>query len=131
MRDCHAYDYAVLRVVPEVAREEFINVGVILSCPDRQFLGVRTHVDAERLRAFAPGLDEELVRAHLAALEAVCRGGDEAGPIGALPPRQRFHWLVAPKSTIIQTSPPHTGLCRDPKETLDRLLRDYVLGVPR
>ncbi len=131
MRDCHAYDYAVLRVVPEVAREEFINVGVILSCPDRQFLGVRVHVDAERLRAFAPGLDEELVRAHLAALEAVCRGGDEAGPIGALPPRQRFHWLVAPKSTIIQTSPPHTGLCREPEETLDRLLRDYVLGVPR
>ena len=127
MRDCHAYDYAVLRVVPQVEREEFINVGVILSCPDRQFLGTRLHLDAGRLHAFAPGIDEDLVRAHLASFEAVCRGGEDAGPIGELTPRQRFHWLVAPKSTIIQTSPPHTGLCRDPEETLERLLRQYVI----
>ena len=127
MRDCHAYDYAVLRVVPHVEREEFVNVGVILSCPDRQFLGTLVHLDATRLKAFAPGLDEDAVRSHLASFEAVCRGGADTGPIGLLPARQRFHWLVAPRSTVIQTSPAHTGWCRDPEETLERLLRQYVL----
>ena len=126
MRDCHAYDYAVLRVVPQVEREEFINVGVILSCPDRQFLGSLVHLDLPRLHALAPGVDEHLVRTHLASFDAVCRGGPDAGPIGALPPRQRFHWLVAPRSTIIQTSPAHTGWCRDPQETLEKLMRQYV-----
>jgi hypothetical protein len=126
VRDCYAYDYAVLRVVPHVAREEFINVGVILSCPERRFLATRTSVDPTRLKAFAPALDEELVRRHLASFEAVCRGGREAGPIGELPARQRFHWLVAPRSTVIQTSPAHTGWCRDPQETIDRLLALYV-----
>jgi hypothetical protein len=130
VRDCHAYDYAVLRVVPHVEREEFINVGVILSCPDRQFLGSRIHLDAARLEAFAPTLDEDAVRSHLASFEAVCLGGPDAGPIGALPPRQRFHWLVSPRSTVIQTSPTHTGWCRDPEETLDRLLRQYVTSTP-
>ncbi len=127
MRDAHAYDYAVIRIVPHVAREEFVNVGVILSCPGRQFLGTRVHLDAARLRAFAPGLDEDAVRSHLAAFEAVSRGGVDAGPLGELPARQRFHWLVAPRSTVIQTSPVHTGLCRDPQSTLDRLVREYVL----
>ena len=126
MRDCHAYDYAVIRVVPQVEREEFVNVGVILSCPDRQFLQTRVHLDLARLRAFAPDLDVEMVQAPLASFEAICQGGPDAGPIGALPPRQRFHWLVAPRSTIIQTSVPHTGLCRDPLETLERLFRLYV-----
>lgn len=126
MRDGHAYDYAVLRLVPQVEREEFINVGVILSCPDRQFLDARIHLDVARLRAFAPQVDEEIVRAHLASFASVCRGGEDAGPIGALPARQRFHFLVAPKSTILQTSPPHPGLCRDPEETLDRLFQQYV-----
>jgi hypothetical protein len=127
VRDCHAYDYAVLRVVPHVEREEFLNVGVILSCPDRRYLGTRIHLDMARLTAFAPTLDEDAVRSHLAAFDAVCRGGADAGPIGALPARQRFHWLVAPRSTVIQTSPAHTGWCRDPEETLERLLREYVL----
>ena len=126
MRDCYAYDYAVLRVVPHVAREEFINVGVILSCPDRKFLATKTLVDPARLKAFAPALDEELVLSHLASFAAVCRGGREAGAIGVLPARQRFHWLVAPRSTVIQTSPAHTGWCRDPEETLARLLAQYV-----
>ena len=126
MRDCYAYDYAVVRVVPQVEREEFINVGVILSCPDRKFLATRTLLDPARLQAFSPVIDEELVRSHLASFEAVCRGGGEAGPIGALPARQRFHWLVAPRSTVIQTSPAHTGWCRDPEETLLRLLAQYV-----
>ena len=126
MRDSHAYDYAVLRVVPHVEREEFVNVGVILSCPDRQFIGTRIHLDVARLKAFAPTLDEDAVRSHLVSFEAVCRGGADAGPIGLLPARQRFHWLVAPRSTVIQTSPAHTGWCRDPEETLERLLRKYV-----
>jgi Protein of unknown function (DUF3037) len=127
VRDCYAYDYAVLRLVPQVEREEFINVGVILSCPERQFLATRISLDGARLKLFAPTLDEAVVRSHLASFEAVCRGGIDGGPIGALPARQRFHWLVAPRSTIIQTSPAHTGWCRDPEETLDRLLRQYVL----
>ena len=131
MRDSHAYDYAVLRVVPHVEREEFVNVGVILSCPDRQFIGTRIHLDVARLKALAPTLDEDAVRSHLVSFEAVCRGGADAGPIGLLPARQRFHWLVAPRSTVIQTSPAHTGWCRDPEETLERLLRKYVAAPGR
>jgi hypothetical protein len=127
VHDCHAYDYAVIRVVPQVDREEFINVGVVLSCPDRRFLDTRIHIDPARLAAFAPALDEESVRSHLASFEAVCRGGADAGPIGALPARQRFHWLVAPRSTVIQTSPTHTGLCRDPEVAIARLLQRYVV----
>ena len=126
MRDCHAYDYAILRLVPQVEREEFINVGVILSCPDRQFLGVRLSVDQERVAAFAPAVDVATVLLHLHSFEAVCRGGAGAGPIGELPARQRFLWLVAPRSTIIQTSPVHTGWLRDPEAALDKLLRQYV-----
>jgi len=130
VRDCHAYDYAVIRVVPQVEREEFVNVGVILSCPDRQYLGTRLHLDPARLRAFAPELDDEVVRRHLASFEAVSRGGPDAGPIGELAARQRFHWLVAPRSTVIQTSPAHTGWCRDPEQTLERLLHQYVAVAP-
>jgi len=130
VRDCHAYDYAVLRLVPQVEREEFINVGVILSCPGRTFLATRTRLDMARLEVFAPALDADMVRRHLASFEAICRGGLAAGPIGALPARQRFHWLVAPRSTVIQTSPAHTGWCRDPDQTLDRLLGQYVHSHP-
>lgn len=128
MRDCYAYDYAVIRVVPQVERDEFINVGVVLSCPGRHFLGTRVLVDDARLGAFAPTLDRDAVRRHLASFEAVARGGAAAGPIGQLPARQRFYWLTAPRSTVIQTSPAHTGLCHDPEETLEKLLRQYVTG---
>jgi hypothetical protein len=126
VRDGHAYDYAVIRVVPQVAREEFINAGVIVSCPARRYLATRVALDDARLLALSPGADLEMVRSHLAAFEAVARGGDEAGPIGALPPRQRFHWLIAPRSTVIQTSVAHTGWCHDPEQTIERLLREYV-----
>lgn len=126
MRDCHAYDYAVIRVVPQVDREEFVNVGIVLSCPGLRFLGTRVHLDAARLKAFSPGLDLDALGRHLSSFETVARGGPEAGPIGQLPDRQRFHWLVAPRSTMIQTSPAHTGLCRDADETIDRLFRQYV-----
>ena len=122
-----SYDYAVIRVVPRVEREEFVNVGVILSCPSHEFLGARIHVDAARLRALDATLDLETIERHLATIPLICRGGPEAGPIGELPPRQRFHWLVAPRSTQIQTSPVHTGLCEESVATLDHLLRKMVL----
>jgi hypothetical protein len=125
MPDC--YDYAVIRVVPRVEREEFVNVGVILSCPTRDFLDARLHVDAQRLAAFAPGLDIEMVAQHLAVIPLVCRGGEEAGTIGALTTRQRFHWLVAPRSAIIQMSPVHSGVSDDPAAALEQLLRTMVL----
>ena len=120
------YDYAVIRVVPRVDREEFVNVGVIVSCPDRNFLDCRIEVDEARLRALFPGVDLALVRKHLASIPVICRGGDGAGPIGKLPARERFRWLIAPRSTIIQASPAHTGRCSDPPALMERLLETMV-----
>jgi hypothetical protein len=125
-----AYDYAVLRVVPRVERAEFVNAGVILSCPARDFLAARIELDESRLLALDPTVDLDAVRAHLASVPVICAGGAAAGPIGALTPRERFHWLVAPRSTIIQTSPVHTGRCADPQATLDHLL-DTMVRPPR
>ena len=122
----HTYDYAIIRVVPRVERGEMINVGVILSCPDRSFLEARIELDEARLRAFNPALDLDEVRAHLDTIPVTCRGGGEAGPIGALPQRARFHWLVAPRSTIIQMSPVHTGRTDDPAAAIERLLDRMV-----
>lgn len=125
------YDYAVIRVVPRVDREEFVNVGVIVSCPQRDFLDCRIEVDEARLRALFPAIDLELVRRHLASIPAICRGGDEAGPIGKLPARERFRWLIAPRSTIIQASPAHTGRCGDPPALMEHLLDTMVRsGAP-
>jgi hypothetical protein len=126
MHAADTYDYAVIRVVPRIEREEFINAGVILSCQKLGFLGARIALDEARLLALAPDVDLELVRRHLAAIPAICAGHAEAGPIGALPPRGRFHWLTARRSSIIQTSPVHTGRCGDPEATLDRLLAKLV-----
>jgi len=120
------YDYAVIRVVPKVDREEFMNAGVILSCPDRSFLEARIKLNESRLLALDPSLDLEMVRTHLATIPTICHGGDGAGPIGQLPQRQRFHWLVAPRSTIIQTSPVHTGRCSDPAAALEHLVAKMV-----
>jgi hypothetical protein len=124
--DKFRYDYAVVRVVPKVDREEFINAGVILSCPDLSFLEARIKLNESRLLALDPNVDLDLVRKHLAAIPIICRGGDEARPIGQLPQRQRFHWLVAPRSTVIQTSPVHTGRCNDPAAVLEHLLTTMV-----
>jgi Protein of unknown function (DUF3037) len=124
--DKFRYDYAVIRVVPKVDREEFINAGVILSCPDLTFLEARIQLDESRLLALDPNVDLDLVRKHLAAIPTICRGGDGAGSIGQLPQRQRFHWLVAPRSTVIQTSPVHTGRSNDPAAALERLLATMV-----
>ncbi len=124
----NSYDYAVIRVVPRVEREEFINVGVILSCPAQQYLAARLHVDRARLAAFDPQLDFELLEQHLRIIPLVCSGDPAAGAIARLPPRQRFHWLVAPRSTIIQTSVAHSGLCsEDPRASLDHLMATMVL----
>jgi Protein of unknown function (DUF3037) len=126
----HAYDYAIIRVVPRVERGELINVGVVLSCPDVDFLDAGVEVDDARLRALDETLDLEAVREHLASIPVICRGGAEAGPIGGLPQRNRFHWLVSPRSTIIQMSPVHTGRTTDPAAALHRLM-DAMVRRPR
>lgn len=120
------FDYAVIRVVPRVERGEFVNAGVIVSCPARGYLKARVELDAERLAALDPSADREAVERHLAAIPRICEGGEQAGPIGRLPQRSRFHWLVAPRSTVIQTSPVHTGFCEDGDRMLEHLFRAMV-----
>ena len=121
------FEYALLRVVPRVERGEFINAGVVLYCQDAKFLDARVHLDEGRLRALDPRLDPEAVLAHLEVARRVCEGGPEAGAVGLMPPVQRFGWLVAPRSTVVQPSPVHTGLTENPREALDYLLRVMVL----
>ena len=125
-----AYDYALIRVVPRVERGEFVNVGVVLSCKGNDFLEARVELDEARLRALDPSVDLETVRNHLAAFTAICAGGAEAGPIGGLPQRERFRWLTAPRSTMIQTSPTHSGRCADPVAAIEHLL-DTMVRPPR
>lgn len=120
------FEYALLRVVPRVEREEFINAGVVLHCREENFLDARIHLDHDRLRALDPTTDYEAVRAHLEAAHLVCAGGLEAGAIGLLPKSQRFGWLVAPRSTVVQASPIHTGLAEDPGKALEHLLSAMV-----
>jgi hypothetical protein len=126
VHDHYQYDYAVFRVVPRVEREEFVNVGVIVSCPAKNFLDARVELDEQRLKAFYSALDVESIRAHLATIPAICAGGEQAGPIGQLSQRERFNWLVAPRSTTIQVSAVHTGWCKDPTEVLEHLLDTMV-----
>ena len=122
------YDYAIVRIVPRVERGEQINVGVILSCVDVAFLDARIELDTARLLALDPELDLEEVRAGLATIPLVCAGGPDAGPIGALAPRDRFRWLVSPRSTIIPAV--HTGRAADPAAALERLLDTMVRHTP-
>jgi hypothetical protein len=124
--DQFRYDYAVIRVVPKVDREEFINAGVILSCPDLSFLEAGIKLNEARLLALDPSVDLETVRTYLATIPIICRGGEDAGPIGLLKQRDRFYWLVAPRSTIIQASPVHTGRCPDPAAALKHLVNTMV-----
>ncbi|HKS55264.1 MAG TPA: DUF3037 domain-containing protein [Steroidobacteraceae bacterium] len=128
MRTPSSYDYAIVRVVPRVEREEFINAGVILSSQALDFLAASIQLDERRLLALDPTVDLEAVRENLASIPLVCAGGPAAGPIGKLAPRERFHWLVAPRSTIIQTSPVHSGRCQDPAAALEHLVRTMVLA---
>jgi hypothetical protein len=122
------FQYAVLRVVPRVEREEFVNVGVIVFCRTRQFLRARVALDPLRIQAIAPDIDLVAVGEHLDARVRVAAGDPDAGPIAALPQSERFHWLVAPSSTMIQTSSVHSGLCDDPDSVLDRLFTQLVAG---
>lgn len=126
MPDQVVYDYAVVRVVPRVEREEFVNVGVIVSCAAPEFLDARLELDERRLIALDATLNLESIRANLAAIPVICRGGEQAGPIGRLSTRERFHWLVAPRSTSIQVSAVHTGYCKDPAAALEHLLQAMV-----
>lgn len=117
-----SFDYATLRVVPRVDREEFVNAGVILFCSERDFLAARVVLDPARLLALHPQADVAAIAEHLAAVPRICAGGEGGGPIGKLERRERFHWLVAPRSTVIQTGPVHVGLCEDPAQALERLM---------
>jgi hypothetical protein len=128
MRD-HAYDYCVIRLVPRVEREEFINVGVIVSCPRGRFLQARIELDEKRLLAFDAALDLEAIRQQLATIPLICAGGVDAGPIGRLSTRERFHWLAATRSTIIQMSPVHTGRCSDPETLVEHLMARMVRPI--
>jgi len=122
----HAFDYAVVRVVPRVDRGEFVNAGVILFCSSAGFLDARIELDRDRLIALAPAIDVALVESYLEAIPKICAGGGEAGSIGELPQRARFHWLVAPRSTIIQTSPVHSGVHHDLDAALNNLFAKLV-----
>jgi hypothetical protein len=122
----NAFSYAILRVVPSVERGERINAGVVLFCRQRGFLDARMALDERRLAALAPELDAGVVRAHLDGLVRVAEGEPAAGPIAALPQSERFGWLVAPSSTVVQPSEVHTGLCEDPARTLDELVDELV-----
>ena len=122
----YTYDYSIIRVVPRVERGEQINAGIVLSCPDADFLDARIALDERALLAIDPGADLDAVRVNLEVFPTVCRGGDGAGPIGLLPPRARFRWLVAPRSTIIQPSAVHTGRTADPAACLEHLLSTVV-----
>jgi hypothetical protein len=128
--DDFTYDYAIIRIVPRVERGEQINVGVILSCVDTDFLEARIELDPARLLALDEGLDIDAIRAGLATIPVVCAGGHDAGAIGALPQRGRFRWLVSPRSTVIQTSAVHTGRTSNPPAALERLLETMVRRPP-
>ena len=120
------YDYAIVRVVPNIEREEFVNAGVIVCCTSRGFLKARIELDEARLRMLSPAVDLELIHASLAAIPAICEGGKRAGRIGQLSTRERFDWLVAPRSSSIQTSVAHAGRAEDPEQALERLLNRVV-----
>ncbi|HSK71276.1 MAG TPA: DUF3037 domain-containing protein [Pyrinomonadaceae bacterium] len=121
------FDYSVIRVVPRVEREEFFNVGVILSCPEQKFLEARIFLDEQKLKCFAPDFNPETIRHYLEIIPKICAGAKEAGIIGSLSQRERFYWLTAPRSTIIQTSPVHTGFCNDASEMLEHLFEKMAI----
>jgi hypothetical protein len=125
--DRKAFQYTVLRVVPDVERGERINVGVVLYSPERKFLGARVHVDRERLSVVAPDLDLDALERHLQALVAVADGAEDGGPIAQLPPSERFGALSAPSSTIVQPSEVHTGVCEEGPDELEDLFRRLVI----
>jgi hypothetical protein len=120
------YDFAVLRVVPRVHLGAFVNVGVVVHARTAEFLALRAVTDERLLAAHVPGLDAELLARYLRSCEAICAGDVAAGPIALAPPSERFHWLTAPRSDVLQSSPVHEGICDDPRRALDRLFEEYV-----
>jgi hypothetical protein len=121
-----SFDYAVIRVVPRVERQEFINAGVVVFCLEQRYLDARIHLDEARLISLWPDVDVPLVREHLEAFPRICAGDPAAGPIALLTQRERFHWLTSPRSTIIQPSPVHTGICDETGQLLDRLASQFL-----
>ena len=122
-----SFDYAVIRVVPHVERGEFVNAGVVVFSREKRYLAARVHLDRARLLAMAPDIDLESVQAHLDVLPALAEGGKAGGPLGELTQAERFHWLTSPRSTVIQTSPVHSGWSENPAAELDRLMATMVL----
>lgn len=126
MQEKHLFEYAVIRVVPRVEREEFLNVGIILYCPSQNFLQTIFELNEERLCAFSSGIDIPELEQRLLAFKWICSGGRDGGTIGKLPIAARFRWLTAARSTIVQTSPVHTGLCTEANQTLTKLFTQLV-----
>jgi hypothetical protein len=126
MRALRTYDYGVVRVVPRVERGEFVNAGIILSCDVERILLASIELDEKALLALDSRVDMDLVRSVLESIPAICAGGEAAGDLGRMSARERFHWLVAPRSTIVQTSPVHTGQCSDPGAALEHLMQTMV-----
>jgi hypothetical protein len=122
----NSFNYGVVRVMPRVERGEFINVGIILFCRAQRYLEASIELDEARLLALYPAVDLDEIRQHLAVIPKICAGGPDSGPIGQLSQQERFHWLVAPRSTIIQVSPVHSGFCTRPADTLEHLLNTLV-----
>lgn len=122
-----SFDYAIVRIVPRVERAEFINAGVIVFARTLRYLDARVTLDRERLRMLFPTADLAEIEQHLMLIPKICIGGIGTGPIGELPQHERWHWLVAPKSTVIQMSEVHSGLCMNPAEELERLMKILVL----
>jgi hypothetical protein len=131
LRDLHTYDYAVVRVVPRVERAEFVNAGIIVSCDVERLLQARIELDEAALLALDASVDLDLVQQSLASIPKICAGGTAAGDIGKMTPRERFHWLVAPRSTIVQTSPVHTGQCGQVPRGMDKAMEHLMSTMVR
>ena len=127
MQDRHLYEYSVIRVVPRVEREEFLNVGVVVFCKKEKYLKARYFINAEKIEMLCTECDLEQLEENLKSFEKICRGAKDGGPIAQLDEASRFRWLTAVRSSVIQTSRPHPGLCEDLDATLDRLFTDLVL----
>ena len=127
MQEKHLYEYAVLRIMPRVEREEFLNVGIVLYCAGKKFLQAKYHIDMPKLAAFCGSCDIPETEEYLEAFVKICKGEGDAGPISKLPAAARFRWLTATRSTIVQTSKVHPGFCDDPQDMLDKLYESLVL----
>ena len=127
MQENNLFEYAVIRIVPQVEREEFLNVGVILYCPKQKFLKCLCAIDKDRLCSFSSHVDIDEIKAHLHSYAEICHGAKDGGPIAQLDLPSRFRWLTATRSTVVQSSKVHPGLCIDPQETLEKLYNQLVL----